>query len=229
MIESGACVALLGWTAAVAQAPGPAAPVGGVNAILAKLFGAYPGFTAQAEARVVGARNMVELEMPMTFAQRDGNTRIEIDIARIKSKGLSSEQIADMKEKGLNHIISIIRPDKKASYVLFPATQHYTVVPMPKSEVDALAKKLKLDQEELGRETVDGHPCIKHRVKLKDGQTVLLEATTWNATDLKGFPIRIETRESGKTSTLQFRQVQFTRPDAAQFDPPPSYSPVGGQ
>jgi hypothetical protein len=74
---------------------------------------------------------------------------------------------------------------------------------------------------------VDGHACVKHQVSIKAGAHVVLEATTWNATDLKDFPVQIETRDQGSTSILHFRQVKLVRPDPKQFDVPPGYKPAG--
>jgi hypothetical protein len=215
-------VLLVGASSVGAQVPG-AASVSGVNAAFVELMSSVKAFTAQADARVVDARQSEELEMPMRFAQLDGKIRIEIDVAQIKSQNLPPQQIKEMKEAGLNHIISIIRPDKKFSYVLYPAIQSYSVVPMPKQEAEMFGKNLKLEKTALGKETLDGHPCVKNRVRVKDQQNLLLEATTWNASDLKDFPIRIERKDQGKTSTIQFHQVQFDRPDAKLFEPPPDY------
>jgi hypothetical protein len=50
-----------------------------------------------------------------------------------------------------------------------------------------------------------------------------LEATTWNASDLKDFPIQIQTEEKGNTTLMRFRQVQLAKPEAKDFELPTGY------
>ena len=46
------------------------------------------------------------------------------------------------------------------------------------------------------------------------------EATVWNATDLKKFPVKIETTEQGQAVTMLFKDVKLSKPEANLFDPP---------
>lgn len=208
-----------------AQVTGGGPAMSGVNSALTltELFGSNTGFTAQAEARVVDAHQKEELRMPMAFARLDRKIRIEIDVAKIKSRTLSADQVKQMQEMGLSHIISIIRPDKKLSYVLYPASQNYTIVPLPKAEMEILGKRLKLEKTALGKATVDGHSCVKNHFSVTSDRRVVLEGTTWNATDLKDFPVRIQTTDQGKISTLNFKRIEFSRPDPKLFEPPAGY------
>ena len=50
-----------------------------------------------------------------------------------------------------------------------------------------------------------------------------LEAVTWNAADLKDFPLQIEMKEKDNTVRMRFTQVRFVKPDAKQFDLPATY------
>ncbi|HWH70522.1 MAG TPA: hypothetical protein VNT26_14135, partial [Candidatus Sulfotelmatobacter sp.] len=50
------------------------------------------------------------------------------------------------------------------------------------------------------------------------------EATTWNATDLKDFPILIQTKEKENTSSIRFKNIQLARPDTKAFDAPSGYT-----
>jgi len=123
----------------------------------------------------------------------------------------------------LRYIVSIVRPDKNCSYILYPGVRNYSIVPIPKSETAALSKDLEIQKSPLGRETLDGHTCAKQRVVLKHGDAVVLDAVTWNAEDLKGFPIQIQTKSDGKTSLLRFENIQFSRPEANLFEIPTGY------
>ncbi len=205
----------------------PSGSPGGVNAALAKLFGATTAFTAKVEVQVLDPSQKESLRMPMSFADRNGKLRLEFEVAQIQSRKLSAKQVAEMKDAGLGRIVSIIRPDKKASYILYPGAQNFTIVPMPKAEADALGKDLKLEKTPLGQETIDGHPCVKNRVLVKDRQNVVLEATTWNATDLKDFPVQIRTKDKDVISILRFKQVQFAQPGLDLFEIPAGYKQSG--
>jgi hypothetical protein len=216
-------ISLLLLAGATANAQLPAGSAGGMSATLARFFGAHKAFTAQADVQVLDRARKEVLRMPMSFANLDGKIRVEIDITQVKSKDLTPKVVAGLKQAGAGKIISVIRPDKKESYVMYPGTQSYTVMEMPKAEADAVGKALKLEKTALGKETIDGHPCVKNRVVVKDGQNVVIEATTWNATDLKDFPVQIETKDGGNVSIMRFKKIQFTKPDAKKFEPPARY------
>jgi Domain of unknown function (DUF4412) len=215
------------WPSVNASAQLPGGSAGGVNAALTLLFGNATAFTSKVEAQILDATHRESLRMPMNFAALDSKVRVEIDVTQIQSRNLPAQQVKEMKDAGLGKIISIIRPDKKLSYILYPGTQSYSTVPMPREESDVLASKLKISKTVLGKETVDGHSCVKQRVTIVNGDRTVLEAVTWNATDLKDFPVQIETKDKGNTSILHFRQIQFTRPEAKLFEIPERYRQNG--
>jgi hypothetical protein len=65
---------------------------------------------------------------------------------------------------------------------------------------------------------------VKYRVVATDAKGKPHEATVWNATDLRDFPVCVATREGDDTVVMRFRQVQFVTPDAAKFEPPAGYT-----
>ena len=128
-----------------------------------------------------------------------------------------------MKQAGWDRLVSVFRPDKKATYIIYPGVQSYQEVALVKGETEAAEKGLKLEKTALGKETIDGHPCVKNKAIITNGKAPVLEAVTWNATDLKDFPVRIEMKEKGNTARMCFSQVRFVKPDAKQFDVPAGY------
>jgi hypothetical protein len=64
---------------------------------------------------------------------------------------------------------------------------------------------------------------VKNKVTIRNDKGAVLEAITWNAADLKDFPLQIEMKEKGNTVRMHFTQLQFTKPDPQQFDVPPAY------
>jgi hypothetical protein len=84
---------------------------------------------------------------------------------------------------------------------------------------------LRIQKTLLTRETLDGHACTKNKVVVKNSKgATLMEATTWNASDMKDFPLQISLQAKDNATVVHFSKVQFTRPAAAQFDPPGGFS-----
>jgi hypothetical protein len=202
---------------------GPSSPPG-VSAALTKLFGTTTAFTAKCDVRVLDKSQKEKMSLPMDFAALDGKFRAEIDMTRMKGQELGAETAAQMKQMGMDRIVSVMRPDKKALYLIYPGLQSYVNMPMPKEDAEALEKEPKIEKTVLGKETLDGHACEKTKVIITDANGRQSEALIWTAKDLKDFPIQIQTTEKNDTVILRYKNVQFTKPDAKQFEPPAGYT-----
>lgn len=213
-------LALSGW-AASAQMPG-AGPAG-MSAALTKLFGDIKAFTANAEVQALDGEQKELASMPMDFAMLDKKIRVEIDLLQVKSRNMPPGATATLKQMGLAHVVSIIRPDTKMLYVFYPEAQASLVTPLS-NEGDS-----KVTKAPQGKEKLDGHPCVKNKVTIKDEKGETVEATTWNATDLKDFPLQIQTKEKENTSFVRFKQVKLEKPDAKLFEVPPGYTQYSNQ
>jgi len=202
-------------------------PAGGpslnFNSAMLKLFGSTTAFTARADVQVLDPAQAERLRTPMTFADLDGRLRVEIDMSQIRGKDLPPAAVAGLKQLGLDRVVSLLRTDKKVMYIIYPNAQSYVSLPLPKEETAAANQNLKVEKTALAKETMDGHPCVKNQVVVKSGAKVVLTATTWNASDLKDFPVQIVTKEKDLTSVMRFQQIQFVRPDAKQFEPPAGF------
>jgi hypothetical protein len=62
-----------------------------------------------------------------------------------------------------------------------------------------------------------------------DNQGKKYESLVWNATDMKNFPVKIETTDQGHTTTMLFKDVKFSKPDAALFQPPADFKKYDDQ
>jgi hypothetical protein len=207
---------------AAAQVPGASGP--GMGPAMMKLFGDIQAFTAKANVQVLDDSKKEMVNMPMDFAMLDKKIRIEVDLSQVKNANMPPGTADQLKQMGMAQVISIIRPDKNLAYVVYPGQKALMSVPLPKETADAATNAGKLTKTSLGNETVDGHPCTKNKVVLTDDAGKPVEATTWNASDLKDFPVQIQTSEKESTSLMRFSQVQFTKPDAQQFEPPAGYT-----
>ena len=162
--------------------------------------------------------------MPMDFAALDSKVRLDINLALVQNKEFSATMLANLKQSGLDRMVSVFRPDKKITYLIYPGVQSYQELPVVKGETDAYEKGLKVEKTALAKETIDGHPCVKNKTVVRNGKDAALEATTWNATDLKDFPLKVEMKEKGNTVRMHFSEVRFVKPEAKQFEVPAGYS-----
>jgi hypothetical protein len=209
---------LLGVGRTPAQVTAGASP--GLNAALVRLFGGHTGFTAHLELRMLDANTNETLNAPMQFALLDGKMRGELDVTKLKSKDLPAMAASAAKSVGMERVITLVRPDKQESYLLYPAFQACVVAPLDADEVAALQKPAQIKRTVLGKETIDGQPCQKQRVVVTEPDGRRHTATLWVAPALKNFPVRLETRDGTDTIVMNFRQVKLQRPAAALFDLP---------
>ena len=209
---------LMGGPSLHAQVTAGASP--GLNAALVRLFGNVTGFTAQLEIRVTDTNGTETLNAPMKFSLLDGKMRGDLDVTKLKSKDLPALAASAASSVGMDRVITLVRPDKKETYLLYPKFEACVVAPLDDEDISALKKPAKLDKTPLARETLDGHPCVKSKVVVTEPDGRKHAATVWNATDLKDFPVQIQTVDNGDTIVMRFRQVKFERPVAADFDLP---------
>jgi hypothetical protein len=191
-----------------------------------KLFGDVTAFSARLDTQVLDMSGQEWLNMPMDFAALDQKIRLDINLEQSTSRDMPAGAIASLKQSGMERMVSISRPDKKATYILYPSIKKYMTMPLAKGESEAMEKGLQMQKTALGKETIDGHPCVKHKVVIRNAKGPVLDTTTWNAGDLKDLPIQIETKEKDKTVMMRFKQVQFAKPDPKKFDVPADYAPM---
>ena len=121
-------------------------------------------------------------------------------------------------------VVSIIRPDKGLVYVIYPDQRVMLSMPLSKEDSEGSEKSPNVTKTPLGKETIDGHPCVKNKVVVTDTSGQSVEAITWDASDLKDLPIQIETQEKDSKSLVRFKQIQFSRPAAGFFEPPSGFT-----
>jgi hypothetical protein len=190
---------------------------------MAKIFGDNSGFSATMEMHSPGGANGGEIVMPGKLAFLDGKSRFEMDMTDMKGSQLTPQRAGQMKQMGMGNIIAISRPDKKVSWAVYPGLQAYTETQTQDSATATTPSDYKIDETKLGEETVDGHPCVKKKVVVTGKEGQAHESTVWTATDLKNFPVKIESNEGGKTVTMLFKDIKLEKPDAAQFEPPSDF------
>ncbi|MCX8091697.1 MAG: DUF4412 domain-containing protein [Verrucomicrobiae bacterium] len=213
---------LLGAAPALAQSPFGGSPAS-VNAALTKLFGDIKAFSARAEVKVYGSNQTEKIVAPLEVALLDNKFRTEVDVTQMRNKDLPPGALDGMKQLGMERTISVVRPDKKANYLIFPGAKAYVNLTLPQEELDLYEKSVKVEKSALGKETLDGRACVKHKVLITDPAGRKHEATVWNATDLKDFPVQVLVKEGDDTVIMRYRDIKLGAPDAKLFEPPAGF------
>jgi hypothetical protein len=188
---------------------------------MAKLFGDNSAFTAALESQIKpNAGDLIT--MPGKIAFDSGRARLEMNLADAKGLKLPPNAVAQMKSMGVDQMITISLPEKKLFYLIYPGLQSYMENPLP----DAMTtnQNFKVAATELGKETVDGHPCVEKKVVITDAKGMTNEFTVWNATDLKNFPVKIDHAEQGTEITMLFTDISLAKPAASTFEAPAGYT-----
>jgi outer membrane lipoprotein-sorting protein len=186
-----------------------------------KLFGKNQTFSATMKMQMTNG-SPVTMSGKMSFDK--GNSRFEMNLSEMKGGNMPPQAMAQMKTMGLDRMVTISHPDKKVVYMIYPNAQSYTEITPAASDSTATNSDAKVEMTELGKETVDGHPCVKNKAIVTDKQGEKHEFTVWNATDLKNFPIKIEMNEQGRAMTMSYSDISFSKPDASLFNPPAGYT-----
>jgi len=207
--------------AAHAQSGAPSGP--SFDAATSKLFGDNQTFSAAMELQTTDPQKGDAVTIPGKMTFDAGKSRFEMDMTQMKSSRLSPDEAAQMKQMGIENIVTISRPDKKISYLIYPGLQSYVENPVETSDAAATPADFKIESTELGRETIDGHPCVKDEVVITDKQGNKHEATVWDATDLKNFPVKIQLTGENE-ATMTFKNISFDKPAADAFDPPAGFT-----
>jgi hypothetical protein len=206
----------------LAQTPGSSP---GLDAVMLKLYGENKAFTASTQISISDTNGHQILSMPVTTIQLNGTVRSETDMEKIVSANFPPGAIDQLKGMGMTKVISIVRPDSKDILLIYPGLSSYVVTAMPKEQSDAFKKEIKLDQTELGKETVEGHPCVKTQITATDSTGTIQNATVWKASDMKGFPVKIIVKmQTGEEFTIAYNNVKLEKPEAALFNPPTGYT-----
>jgi outer membrane lipoprotein-sorting protein len=212
-------IVALGLVPATAQMGAPSAPQFGNG--MDKLFGDNQTFSATMEMQVNSGGSPITMSGKMNFDQ--GNSRVEMDMSAMKGTSLPPDAAGMMKSAGLDRMVTISLANKKTAYVIYPNAQAYAEMTPPNPDATG-TNEVKMEVTELGKETLDGHECIKNKAVITDKQGAQHVFTVWNATDLKKFPVKFSMNEQGNAATTSFRDVTFGKPAASLFTPPSGFT-----
>jgi hypothetical protein len=120
---------------------------------------------------------------------------------------------------------------KVYSLTTYPDGSHQCVVMRPEqagmipSPLE-LVNGTKVERTSAGTEDVEGHSCkVENVVTTRpDGKTVI--SKVWEATDLQGIPVKIESQYQSAKITALYRDIVVGTPDKALFTPPEKCTPL---
>ncbi|HEY4414116.1 MAG TPA: hypothetical protein VGO57_00370 [Verrucomicrobiae bacterium] len=188
---------------------------------LAKVFGTNLNFSATVQTDVqISPTKTISIPGKIYFA--NGNSRTEMDMTTMTGIPLPPAAITQIKAMGMDKMVSISLISQKTVYMIYPNLSAYA-----KMQLDA-AKPGETNGSvvtaDLGKETLDGHPCVKKQYTISDTKTSEpMVMTTWNATDLKDTPIKIEQSSPANITTMHFTSINLTKPEANLFTPPTGF------
>ncbi len=197
-------------------------------AAMSELFSDSRPFSAVAVLQLPG--DAPNQGIPLGFATLDGKMRWYLNLDQARSSRLDPDTTDWLREAKLSQVILILRPQTNAIVVLPGVKQWFAFAPPKSAEIQEKAEEKIgfLQKTEVGRETVDTHPCVKYRLDLPKERGGGEEAFVWQATDLKNLPIQFRTRLNGETYGLLFRQIKATPPEAKYFEAPAEYAKISG-
>ena len=210
---------------------------------VSKYFGDTNSFSATAEL-IEGKIQQGEDSRPnltFNFAYLNGMTRSEVDMSEWQDPkqrlGIPIDEIRkEMRKYNTERVITIIKPNQAISLTIYPKLKAY----ISTSFGPEIAKELKTipkpsSSRELGKETIDQHPCVKYEVTFpaeggyerKEAWGLYAEsagkALLWRATDLSELPVKFEGQTGAGYETLVFKNLKAAKPAAALFEAPPGY------
>ncbi len=195
---------------------------------MTKLFGDNSAFSANIEIQIA-AQQQSPVTVPGTIDFDSGKTRLQMNLSDAKDTQLPAIALERLKAMGMDKTIAISRPDKKVSYVIYPGLNAYVESSIEDADAAKPASAFKMQTTELGKETVDGHPCVKNKDVVTDDSGKSHESTVWNATDLNNFPVKIQMEQDGRVLTMSFKNVQTKKPDSSVFDAPAGFKKYDSQ
>jgi hypothetical protein len=202
----------------------------GLSDAMARVFGTNLNFSAALHTYVDMTVQKQTMSMTGKMYFRGGDSRSEMDMSQATGTAIPPQAIAQMKAMGMDKVISISQNSQKTTYVIYPGLQAYAKMQEPNT--DSQTNAVKVDTTDLGKETLDGHPCLKKQFILTDpGTGQKLTMITWNATDLNNIPTQVQQSLPGSdgasntSMTMHFTDINLGKPDAGLFQPPTGYTP----
>ena len=129
-------------------------------------------------------------------------------------------------------LATLYAPSKSRVYNLttYPDHSHQCVAMKP-VQAKMLPSPLELLQgsivtrKDAGTDTIEGHPCRIENVVVTRPDGSKIESRVWEAQDLQGIPVKIESHVADVTLSAVYRDISLGTPDPALFTIPEKCTP----
>lgn len=108
-----------------------------------------------------------------------------------------------------------VYPDKSRDCIVM-RTDQAKMLPSPLE----LLQGTKVKRTSAGTETVEGHSCKIENVVVTRADGTIIESKVWEADDLKGIPVKIESQTENGKFVAVYRDFVLGKLDKALFTPP---------
>jgi hypothetical protein len=218
------CAWLISFLASTAAAQLPGGGQAGLNAALLRLFGDAPSFSSKADVRLQDKSSRALTTLATDFSILDGNLRMEVDMATVKSSQVPQKTLDMLRSAGLNHLITVVRPDRKNVMLIYPGARAYAEIPMTKDEAADVARLYRVEKKVVGKEKVGIYACEKTKVVVRADSGEKHEAVVWYAKELNNFPVRIQFDQPDASVVMEYRDVKLAAPARKDFEAPSGFA-----
>lgn len=119
------------------------------------------------------------------------------------------------------HLISILRPDKNRTYMVFPDLRSFVEIAYCKSTGTNAAPPLKISKTPLGKESADDQECDKSQWNVTESSGEHYDMTVWTSKDVSDLPIQIKV--GAPPALVVFQDLHLEAPDSGLFEVPAGY------
>jgi len=120
--------------------------------------------------------------------------------------------------------VTIVRKDKRVMWLLLSRMKHFKTVPYDPEQAPQVSERIEgeVAREEIGRETLDGHPTTLFQVTVRRGSREEVYYQ-WLATDIK-FPLKLAKKDG--SWVVEYRHVKLRRLSDYLFQLPVNFQPL---
>jgi hypothetical protein len=120
--------------------------------------------------------------------------------------------------------VTIVRKDKQVMWLLLSRMKHFKTVPYDPEQAPKVSERLEgeVAREEIGTETLDGHPTTLFQVTVRRGSREEVYYQ-WLATDIK-FPLKLAKKDG--SWVVEYRHVKLRPLSDYLFQLPVNFQPL---
>lgn len=173
------------------------------------------GLGAVAQAGGSGPFGFTDFSATMVMTS-EGHT---VSGAKVYRAG--SKMRTEMPQMGANSYVLVLL-DEHLTYMVMPGGRCMQM-PLRASETrqpNPFTFRGKIERTPLGSGTVDGHPVKIEQVTVTPENGKPQTMKVWEATDLQGFPIKVEMATPRGPMTIEYKDVNLSPPPASLFATP---------